>query len=80
MFAGGNLDWDYGMYPNLDEDARRLVGVLAKSWVEGPLKFVQDDRGDKIVSTGSVRGNVRSKVLVSLPGYGGIDESDESEA
>lgn len=59
---GGNLDWEWGDMPNLDEPARELAGGLEipskggkPDFVKGPLLF----DGDKIRALGTVDGAPR---------------------
>lgn len=36
---GGNLDWNYGMYPRPDAETKALLPALGEGWVGGPLRF-----------------------------------------
>jgi hypothetical protein len=53
---GGNLDWDFGMTPQLDEVARTAMEKNgSKGWIEGPCLWEQDQR----VPVGTVNGKSR---------------------
>jgi hypothetical protein len=72
VFAGGALEWDYNMPPNLDEEAAQLVGErLAADWIEGPLKVVCDEEGDRVVMAGIEGKRARTGVVVALAGGDG---------
>ena len=77
---GGNLDWEYGMHPNMDEECQRTVGQqLASQWVEGPLRLIADESGDGavIVSTGEdARNKSRQKVLSKITGRRASSDED----
>ncbi|MCJ1385898.1 hypothetical protein MMC17_009022 [Xylographa soralifera] len=64
---GGNLPWEYGMSPNLDEEARDMVGTFADHWIEGPITYVPRDDGDEICAAGTEAEGLRSAVLAKLP-------------
>ncbi|MCJ1476849.1 hypothetical protein MMC13_005518 [Lambiella insularis] len=69
VFYGGNQVWEYGMYPDLDEEATNLVGQLADEWVEGPLRYVAEEDGDEIITAGTEAGKGRHQMLAKLPQY-----------
>jgi CRAL/TRIO domain len=53
---GGNLDWDFGMVPNLDDAAREAVEKNgSKGWITGPCLWEHDQR----VPVGTVNGKPR---------------------
>ncbi|KAF3937877.1 hypothetical protein ABW19_dt0208474 [Dactylella cylindrospora] len=65
---GGELDWDFGMDPSLDTDAKSLLGDLEyttpNGWVRGPVRWVGGDGpGARLVAVGTVDGKERRKVL-----------------
>ena len=64
---GGNLVWEYGMYPDLDDEARRNVGKLANDWIDGPLHYFCEGDGDEIIAAGTKGGIIRNTVLAKLP-------------
>ena len=59
---GGRLEWEYGMHPIVDEEARALLGDFADDWTNGPLQYAADAVddtgvfGDSIVAVGSEAG------------------------
>lgn len=68
---GGELDWQWGDMPNLDEPARELVGALEippaegetkPSFTKGPVLF----KGDHVEILGKVNGKSRQRT-VSVP-------------
>jgi len=63
---GGELEWEMGMAPVLDEEARAVVGKLAEGWVEGPIRYVSRPEGDVLMAVGSVDGKVRREVLAEF--------------
>lgn len=65
---GGDLDWKWGDMPNLDEEARQVVGALETpaaegetkpSFIKGPVLF----NGDTIEVLGKVNGESRKSTL-----------------
>ena len=75
---GGTLDWEYGMHPDLDDEARALVGRLADEWVEGPLRYIPGEDGDEIMLAGAEGKSVRNKVLVEIPRqYPALDSEED---
>ncbi|GAD95398.1 phosphatidylinositol transporter, putative [Paecilomyces variotii No. 5] len=65
---GGELDWDWGDLPSLDEPARELIGALETSpangqgkpgFLKGPVLF----KGDKIEVLGSEGGRPRRQEI-----------------
>lgn len=65
---GGDLDWEWGDMPNLDEPARELVGGLETppegdskkpGFTKGPVLF----KGDHVEVLGSVDGKPRRKTI-----------------
>ncbi|KAI9701968.1 MAG: hypothetical protein M1836_001312 [Candelina mexicana] len=67
---GGELDWEFGMTPILDPNARQAVGELEKGshhWVEGPViwQFAQGQE-PKAVAVGSVAGKDRREVVAVM--------------
>ena len=67
-WIGGRLDWDYNDHPNLDDEARRMVGAeLAGSWIEGPLRVVADETSSCIEAVGVVDSNPRREVVTHIP-------------
>ena len=64
---GGTLPWEYGMSPNLDEEAREMVGAFADHWIEGPVRYVPRDDGDEIRAAGTEAEGLRSALLAKLP-------------
>ncbi|KAJ7290327.1 phosphatidylinositol transfer protein [Mycena rebaudengoi] len=67
---GGELDWEYGMPPNVDEEVVRAVqGLVADKWVRGPLRWeVQPGGGAKVVARGTLQGKDRNEVVGVLSG------------
>ncbi|KAL4896024.1 CRAL-TRIO domain-containing protein [Aspergillus ambiguus] len=68
---GGDLDWQWGDMPNLDDEARQLVGGLETApaegetrpgFTKGPVLF----KGDKIDIIGKVNGESR-KTSIPVP-------------
>jgi len=63
QWIGGGLEWDYGDHPNLDAEARAMVGSkLADNWVEGPLRVVTDEKGSRIDAVGKSRDETVTKI------------------
>jgi hypothetical protein len=70
---GGELDWQWGDMPNLDEPARELVGALETppaegetkpSFTKGPVLF----KGDHVEILGKVNGKSRQRTVpVPMP-------------
>lgn len=70
---GGELDWQWGDMPNLDEPARELVGALEippaegetkPSFTKGPVLF----KGDHVEILGKVNGKSRQRTVpVPMP-------------
>ncbi|KAF7589942.1 hypothetical protein BBP40_003481 [Aspergillus hancockii] len=65
---GGELDWQWGEMPNLDDEARKIVGELETppaegetkpSFIKGPILF----KGDKVEILGKVNGESRKKSI-----------------
>ncbi|KAL1998582.1 hypothetical protein VTN02DRAFT_5934 [Thermoascus thermophilus] len=65
---GGDLDWEWGDMPNLDEPARELIGGLETppegdskkpGFMKGPVLF----KGDHVEVLGSVDGKPRRKTI-----------------
>ncbi|MCJ1358514.1 MAG: hypothetical protein MMC33_008514 [Icmadophila ericetorum] len=78
QFAGGNQEWDYGCHPDLDAEARVMVGfALAEEWVEGPLKFMESEDGGEILAVGTGGKAIREKIIVRVVGKGGLSDSEE---
>ena len=71
---GGNLDWEYGMQPNFDDETRVLLGALAEDWVEGPLIYSRNEGsgtetpGDTIIAAGTdASKKARTAVVARFP-------------
>ncbi|KAF3914559.1 hypothetical protein ABW21_db0201120 [Orbilia brochopaga] len=67
---GGDLDWDFGQGPDLDEDAKAVMADLAHTttggWAPGPIRWVGGDApGARAVAVGSVNGKRRNTVLAA---------------
>lgn len=60
---GGNLDWEFGQTPNLDDDTRQLLGGFPDEWVRGPMIW----DGTKATALGSVKGKARHEVVAVAP-------------
>ena len=67
---GGTLPWEYGMCPNLDDEAREMVGSFADRWIEGPIRYVPRDDRDEIHAAGTEAKGLRRAVLAKLPACG----------
>ncbi|KAJ7490784.1 CRAL-TRIO domain-containing protein [Mycena latifolia] len=67
---GGELEWEYGMPPNVDGDIVRAVqGLAADKWVRGPLRWVeQPGGGGQVVARGTAKGKARNEVVAVLAG------------
>lgn len=67
---GGELDWEFGMTPVLDPNARQAVGELEKGgqrWVEGPVVWeFQPGQEPKAIAVGSVAGKDRREVVATM--------------
>lgn len=59
---GGELEWEMGMPPLLDEAAKAVVGRLA----EGPMRYIPRPEGDVLMAVGSVEGKVRREVVAEF--------------
>ncbi|KAJ7235158.1 CRAL-TRIO domain-containing protein [Mycena haematopus] len=73
---GGELEWSYGMPPSLDGEIARVVRGLGGvggegKWVKGPLRWVAEKEGAKIVARGTVGGKPRDEVVGVFIGGGG---------
>ena len=64
---GGELDWNMGDSPILDEEAMAMVGRLKERWVDGPIRYISQPVGDKLMAVGSVDGVLRREVLAQYP-------------
>ncbi|MCJ1282596.1 hypothetical protein MMC26_001921 [Xylographa opegraphella] len=64
---GGTLPWEYGTNPNLDDEAREMVGSFADNWIEGPTRYVSKEDGDEIHAAGTEGNGLRRTVLAKLP-------------
>lgn len=62
---GGDLEWEYGMPPSLDEAAKNaLHGYKEGQWIRGPVRWVKEENGDtKIVARGTINGKERNEVI-----------------
>ncbi|KAF7314905.1 CRAL-TRIO domain-containing protein [Mycena indigotica] len=63
---GGELEWEYGMLPNLDGEILKAVSGLktGDEWVKGPLRWVQDQDGSgkaKVIAKGIIDGKSRNE-------------------
>jgi hypothetical protein len=68
QWIGGGLTWDYGDNPNLDDEARAMVGSkLADNWIEGPLRVVTDSEGHRIEATGKDGETLRREWVTKIP-------------
>ncbi|RPB26219.1 CRAL/TRIO domain-containing protein [Terfezia boudieri ATCC MYA-4762] len=60
---GGDLDWDYGDVPDVDEEIREVVGedVFADGGLTGPVRWVVGGKGmvGRAVKVGSIGGKDR---------------------
>lgn len=63
---GGELEWELGMPPMLDEETKAVVGRLAQGWVEGPVRYISRPEGDVLMAVGSVEGKARREVLAEF--------------
>ena len=61
---GGDLEWEFGGFPNLSPDAESLSKRLVEKWVEGPLRLIDGGEGKpRIVAVGSQNGKLRREEL-----------------
>ncbi|KAF3929925.1 Patellin-3 [Arthrobotrys entomopaga] len=65
---GGDLDFEFGSFPNLDDEAKELLAdfdnTTPTGWVKGPIRWVNGDGPDaRVVAVGSVDGAPRKTVL-----------------
>ncbi|KIW27627.1 uncharacterized protein PV07_07352 [Cladophialophora immunda] len=61
---GGELDWEFGGFPNLSPDAEAFSSSLFTKWVEGPLRLLDGPEGkSRIVAVGSRNGELRREEL-----------------
>ena len=61
---GGELEWEFGDFPNLSADSEALSKRLMSSWVEGPLHAFQEPDGQfKIIAVGSQGAQLRREQL-----------------
>lgn len=65
---GGSLDWAMGMHPILDAETKSIVGRLADTWIEGPIRYISRPEGDVLMAVGSEDGKVRRDVLAEFLG------------
>ena len=63
---GGNLEWEFGMHPLLDEETKQLMGDMETEWVQGPMRCVSRDEKDVILAVGKEDGRQRREVLATL--------------
>lgn len=64
---GGGLDWAVGMHPILDTETKSIVGGMADTWIEGPIRYISRPEGDVIMAVGSEDGKMRRDILAELP-------------
>ena len=57
---GGNLAWDYGEVPALDEAIKQCLGDGFEGWPEGPARL----EGDDIVAVGKSKDGGRRRTVV----------------
>lgn len=85
---GGELDWAWGDMPNLDDDARELIGGIekpanGKGYVKGPMLFDDDQSKIEVLGkeggeqrryqVGVNKGKERMKEQVEIEEKGGAD-------
>jgi hypothetical protein len=74
---GGNLDWDFGTPPHMDEESLRAVQKDGRSgWVDGPCLWLDHKR----FAVGSVDGKTRrpdSEIAALKPVVYAADKTDE---
>ncbi|MCJ1392703.1 hypothetical protein MMC18_005574 [Xylographa bjoerkii] len=63
---GGTVAWEYGMSPNLDEEARDMLGSFADNWIEGPIRYAPREDGDEILAAGTEAQGLRTATLAKL--------------
>ena len=56
---GGDLEWYFGSFPRLAASAKRLTKSLKDSWTPGPLRFLSNANGHKILAVGTEDQQVR---------------------
>jgi hypothetical protein len=66
---GGELDWEFGQPPNLDEPMKGLLGKLGEpgGWTDGPIRFVEGDGETLIKAFGTEKGKPRTTVFATIP-------------
>ena len=85
---GGELDWQWGDMPNLDEPARELIGALETApadgqtkpgFIKGPVLF----KGDKVEVLGKENGKSRATTVPvpesKLAQTNGVSATNQSE-
>ena len=68
---GGDFDYEHGMQPDLDTEVREVLRWLPPnaSLPMGPLKWVEEGKGQKIVvAVGHHEGRERKEKVASLGG------------
>lgn len=74
---GGQLDWDFGMLPHMDDDSMHAVEKDGRSgWVEGPCLWLNHER----FAVGTVDGKLRrpdSEIAALKPVVYAADKTDE---
>ncbi|KAF7332622.1 CRAL-TRIO domain-containing protein [Mycena kentingensis (nom. inval.)] len=64
---GGELEWEYGMAPTLDEGIAKALPALKSQWVKGPLRWVESADGTaKVVAKGAVGGTLRDEEVAKF--------------
>ncbi|KAF9885395.1 hypothetical protein FE257_012917 [Aspergillus nanangensis] len=66
---GGKMVFEHGMLPTLDEGIRNVLEgdpLKEQIKVQGPMKWVQDEKGVKLVAVGSVGGRLRREHVARL--------------
>src|SRR5579871_3720746 len=63
---GGNHEWEFGMHPLLDEEAKQLVGEMETEWVKGPVRCVSREEKDVVLAVGVEGGKKRRDIITSL--------------
>lgn len=56
---GGDLEWHFGSFPQLAATAKPLTKSLKDSWTPGPLRFLSNSNGHKILAVGTKDKQVR---------------------
>lgn len=64
---GGGLDWDYNMFPILDEEASGLLEDLSHNWVDGPLRYMCKDEKDVVLAVGTDQKKIRRDIVGKVP-------------